>query len=85
MSEISRCARCGREMRMGAIRLTVNGRRGVQHYLDHLGSGPKCGAADEFQAAMFKPYPPRDEDKPRFKMIERWNVEQAEFSAERVA
>ena len=66
---------------MGGNRFTANRKQGVYHYLDHMGFGPECKAPRGFECAMMKPYPARDEDKPWFKMIERWNAAQVEVNA----
>lgn len=72
---LANCAKCGGEVRLGAQRISVERRRGVAHYIVHLGKG--CGSDDGYACAMVKPYPKRDEEKPWFQMIERWNAEQA--------
>ena len=81
MIEIRPCAKCGRQMRMGAGHLTVNRKRGVYHYLDHRGIGPRCDAAADCGSIMLKPYPKIDSERPWYKMIERWNAEQIELEA----
>lgn len=80
---IANCAKCGRQMRMGGARFTFNRKHGVGHYLDHIGFS--CGSDKDFTASMLKPYPARDEDKPWFKMIARWNAAQAALLEGRAA
>lgn len=64
---------CGLPVRLGAIRITVNRRRGVSHYIAHQGPSNGCKEPDKWTCAMVKPYPKRDEDKDWFKMILSWN------------
>lgn len=64
---------CGRAVRLGAYRLSINRKRGVAHYIAHMDATPLCGGPRE--CAMLKPYPKREEDKPRFAMVVRWNHE----------
>jgi hypothetical protein len=56
------CKSCGGKMRLTAIRMSVNRKRGVAHAIAHV---------------MLKPYPKLDADKPWFQMIERWNAANA--------
>jgi len=62
-------------MRLGAMRISVNRRRGVANYIEHMGGDRDCKASDGFSCAMLKPYPKRPEDRPSFAMIEKWNVQ----------
>lgn len=72
MTQIANCPKCGREMRLGGMRTRVGRKHGVWHYLDHV-RPYGCDAAENFTSVMLKPYPARDEDKPWFQMIQRWN------------
>lgn len=63
---------CGKPVRLGAIKITVNRKLGVSHYISHK-DGSRCDNTNKWTCAMMKPYPRRDEDKPWFKMIAYWN------------
>lgn len=69
---------CGKEVRLGAIRITVNRRQGVAHHIAHIRSDapgePICVSPRAFSCAAMKPYPLRDEDKEWFKLCARWNA-----------
>jgi hypothetical protein len=68
------CPLCGNPVRLGAQKIRVNRKQGVYHYIAHLGSGrPPC-VPGEWSTVMLKPYPVREEDKPRFQMVERWEA-----------
>ena len=58
-------------MRLRAMRLTPNRKRGVTHYLAHVGH-TTCSAAVDYHCQMVKPYPT---PRPYEVMIERWNPE----------
>lgn len=71
--------KCGRAVRLGASRFRVNRKQGVYHYIAHQDGTPICGGDVKWSTAMLKPYPTRDEDKPRFQMVQRWNAENPEI------
>lgn len=68
------CKKCGGPVRLSAIRLTVNRKRGVGHSIVHLGLS-SCDGTDGFSCAAFKPYPRRQEDREYHKLMARWNEE----------
>jgi hypothetical protein len=62
-------------MRLAAMRITVNRKGGIAHWLVHEKEHrSKCWAAKDYVCSMFKPYPADRNDRPWFKMIERWNA-----------
>jgi hypothetical protein len=68
------CPACGKSVRLGAYHLSANRKRGVGHYIAHMGGDDGCRQAVGYTSAMLKPYPKKDEDKPWFQMCERWNA-----------
>lgn len=67
--------KCGRPVRLGAERVSMDRRRGVYHYIAHTDNGTRaCG--DSWDCVMFKPYPEQSE-KPWVKMLARWEAENA--------
>ena len=69
---INPCADCGGDMRLSAMRITVNRHRGVAHAIVHMGS-TACRSAADFNCAMMKPYPKKQE-QPATQMMNRWNA-----------
>jgi hypothetical protein len=63
---------CGLPVRLGGSGFTINRKHGVMHYIAHMAQ-TDCARIKGFTCQMMKPYPARDEDKPRVKMVERWN------------
>jgi hypothetical protein len=70
---IENCGQCGLPIRLGALRVKVNGRQGITHYLDHIGR-TECRAHRGFTSVAFKAYP---EPRPYQTMIAEWNYTQA--------
>jgi hypothetical protein len=64
---------CGREVRLGAYRITVNRKRGVAHYIAHIGDGTKPCVGGDWGCAMLKPYPKNEDDKPWRQLLVRWD------------
>jgi hypothetical protein len=71
---INPCRACGATMRVGGNRISVNRKQGVMHYIDHM-LVASCGSDKSFSCSMMKPYPTVDKEKPLFRMIEKWNLE----------
>lgn len=67
--------KCGKPVRLGAIKLTVNRRKGISHYITHM-DGSLCRELNlmEWQVSMLKPYPKNLEDKPYWLMMQRWGM-----------
>lgn len=67
---------CGQPVRLRAQRITVNRRRGVRHWIEHLlADSPKRGGVcvpGDWATVMLKPYPKAEADRPRVAMIQRW-------------
>ena len=66
--------KCGKPVRLGAEHMTLNRKRGVYHYINHMDGTRACG--EQWDCVMLKPYPP-DPEKPRIKMVARWVAENA--------
>lgn len=66
--------RCGKPVRLGAFKITVNRRRGVSHYIAHM-DGSLCRDLDThlWTCCMLKPYPHAEGDRAYKQMIDRWN------------
>lgn len=67
------CRQCGQPVRLGAVRVTINRKRGVEHYVAHRDGSPMHGGS--WVTVAFKPYPVRQEDKPWCQMLARWDAE----------
>lgn len=78
---LENCPACGGEMRLGGSTFRVNRKRGVAHYIAHM-KMTGCRAADGFECAAMKPYPPREADKEWNKLIARWNAAAIEARAD---
>lgn len=72
LRRIANCPECGGAVRLGGGRIRVNRKHGVSHYLAHEAT-TACASTRYLTCVMMKPYPKRDEDKPWFQMIQRWN------------
>jgi hypothetical protein len=63
--------KCGKPVRLGANRLTVNRKRGVAHYIAHTDGSPACGG--DWTCIALKPYPKVEAEKAYSKLVARWN------------
>lgn len=72
------CSACGGEVRLRAVRVSFNRKRGVAHWIEHV---PKsdCRAADEFATTTWKTDKP---PKPWQLLVVRWNQENSADSGE---
>ena len=68
------CPKCGKPVRLGANRISVNRKRGVYHYIAHADGSTFCYEPGEWSTVMLKPYPKREADRPRFQMCQRWEA-----------
>lgn len=68
------CPVCGKPVRLGAQRIRANRKQGVYHYIVHKGTGNLPCVPGDWSTVMLKPYPKREEDKPRFQMVQRWEA-----------
>lgn len=68
-----RACPCGKPIRLGGSRVTVQRKRGVFHYIDHADCSP-CQHTKGWSTIMMKPYPARNEDKAWFKMLAAWDA-----------
>jgi len=60
---------CGKEARLRGCKITVNRRRGITHWIEHM-DGTKVCPPGEWSSAEMKPYrTPRECDR----MVDRWN------------
>ena len=67
---MNKCKDCGGEVRLSAMKISINRKRGVAHSIVHYGKS--CGSDKDYSCAMMKPYP--KEDRPVDQMIDRWNA-----------
>jgi hypothetical protein len=70
---MNNCAACGKPVRLGGMKISINRRPGVTHYIAHLAGDKECDATRNYTCSAMKPYEKREEDKPYFKLIQRWN------------
>ena len=63
---------CGKDIRIRAMPVTFNRKRGVCHYLQHSDFTKLCIEGD-WSAVMFKPYPKDENERPKVKMFDEWN------------
>ena len=71
MSDLIPCS-CGKDVRIRAMKVTFNRKRGICHYLQHSDFTPVCDPG-EWSAIMFKPYPKDENERPKLKMYKEWN------------
>ena len=64
---------CGKPVRLRATRITVNRKSGVAHWIEHTDGSP-MHEGEDWSCAMLKPYPKQESERPRAKMVERWNT-----------
>ena len=69
---MNNCCVCGKPVRLGAYRISINRKRGVAHYIAHQDGSPLHGY--KWDCASFKPYPTNDDDKNWNKLMQRWNA-----------
>jgi len=75
--------KCGKPVRLGANRMTINRRQGVYHYIVHRDESPACNGP--WDCVAIKPYPKVEADKPYAKLIARWEQANAQTVASREA
>ena len=66
---------CGKEVRLGAQRITVERRSGVYHYIVHRDETDACDGP--WTCIAVKPYPKDETQREYAKMIRRWNEHQS--------
>lgn len=71
--------RCGRAVRLRAMKVTIDRRRGVGHWIEHVDGTdvgtPSCTTASKpFHCVELKPYPKATKDQASSKLIERWQL-----------
>jgi len=62
---------CGKPVRLGVFRITVAGKGGVSHYIEHRNGTAVCVDGD-WQCATMKPYPKNQAEKPSQQMLISW-------------
>jgi len=70
---LANCKKTGRPVRLSAMRISVNRKRGVAHCIVYMDGGVPEG---DWSCAAMKPYPKNEADRPSRQMIKRWNEEQ---------
>ena len=64
---------CGQPVRLSAVRISVNRKRGVAHAILHCNNGtPACG--DSWTCAALKPYPKDEAEREYAKLKARWET-----------
>jgi len=66
------CA-CGKGVRLRALKVRVNGKRGVAHYLEHTDCSPLC-VEGKWLCSQFKPYPKNENDREWRRMMDRFEA-----------
>ncbi len=64
---------CGKAVRLRAIAISVNRRRGVSNWIEHMDGSAVCPSGD-WTSAMLKPYPKIESERPSRQMIARWDA-----------
>jgi hypothetical protein len=71
---MNKCRKCGCEVRLRAMRITVNRKRGTANWIEHR-EKTECGGTAGFEATTWRGSKPPKE----FEMlIERWDQENPE-------
>lgn len=69
-----RDCRCGRPVRLSAIKITINRRRGIAHAIVHReDDSPPCEPGT-WATTTLKPYPRRESDCPWRQLLGRWEI-----------
>jgi hypothetical protein len=68
--------KCGKPVRLGAEKISVDRKRGVQHYIAHADGSRNCDflASGAWICAAFKPYPANPFDREYAKLLRRWDA-----------
>lgn len=72
------CPVCGKPVRLGGMKIRINRRQGVEHYIAHVDGSPMHEKG--WNCVAMKPYPARIEDKPWEQLCARWNDTQRPLS-----
>lgn len=64
---------CGKGVRLRAFRISVNRKRGVAHYLEHLDGTRPC-IPGEWSCSALKPYPKDEAQSEWRKLIARFDA-----------
>ncbi len=62
---------CGKAVRLRAVAISVNRRRGVSHWIEHMDGSKVCLAGD-WGCAALKPYAKVESERPSRQLIARW-------------
>lgn len=71
---------CGRPVRLRALKIRVNRRHGITHWIEHKDGRPVCPAGDWSSVAL-KPYPKVEADQPWTQLRARWEGHVASATA----
>lgn len=66
---------CGKPVRLGAFRITVNRKRGIAHYIEHM-DGSRCENTKKWTCSMMNPYL-KEPNRPMDLLIASWNERSA--------
>ena len=62
---------CGKEVRLRAYKISINRKRGVGHYIEHMDGTPVC-VEGSWSCAALKPYPKIESERESRKMMSKW-------------
>ncbi len=65
---------CGKAVRLRAVKISFNRKRGVSHWIEHMDGSSVCIAGD-WTCAAFKPYAKVESERPYWQLIARWEAE----------
>jgi hypothetical protein len=68
---MNNCFTCGKAVRLGAVRIIFNRKRGVAHYIEHRDGSPMHEPG--WDCVSMKPYPTLESDKAWKQLTMRWN------------
>lgn len=68
---LNNCKKCGNPVRLRGYHITLNRKRGVAHYIEHMDGSAMHSR--EWDCIALKPYLAREEDRPSSQLIKRWN------------
>lgn len=66
-----RDCKCGKKVRLGAYRISVNRRKGIVHNILHS-DGSAMDTDEDWGCSALKPYSKNEADRPYQKMMEKW-------------
>lgn len=67
---------CGKPVKLRAFRITIDRKPGVANYIEHTDGSSDCAflKRGKWDCVSMKPYAKREEDKPSFQLLKRWEA-----------